>query len=438
MPVIQSKTIGSGEAPRQANQPSRKGKKAWRKNVDVSEVQKGLVELNEEIIRGGVIKEKASEDLFTLDVKGDAQLTKRSKHVKKTLKADEILAQRSAVPAVSMRKRPSDKTTNGLIPAKRQRTSWVSHKELSRLKRVADGQHDNTIDVKDATYDVWGTTTPALQADVDDFLPHEEKPKAPKTMNKAPISLLENGKQVAAVQTPSGGYSYNPVFTDYEERLAEESEKALEAERKRLAVEAADRQKQEAAARSAAEAEAAEARADLSEWEEDSEWEGFQSGGEDVKLTAKRPERKTQTQRNRIKRRKEEERLAKHKAASKAQRRQEHRIKEIADEVEEEDRNRQLILAVESDDEVTTDLKEHKLRRKQLGKYKLPEGDLEFVLPDELQESLRLLKPEGNLLKDRYRSMLVRGKVESRRHLPFHRKAARKYTEKWTYKDFKI
>ncbi|KPM40318.1 hypothetical protein AK830_g6246 [Neonectria ditissima] len=439
MPVIQSKTIGSGEAPSQLNQPSRKGKKAWRKNVDVSEVQHGLAELNEEIIRGGVIKEKTSAELFTLDVAGDSRNARKSKHVKKGLKVDEILAQRSAVPAVSMRKRPGDdKISMGITPPKRQRTGWVPYKELARLRRVADGQHDNTVDVKDATYDVWDMAPAPLQEEVDGFVLEKKKTKAPKSMKRDPISLLENGKVVPAVQTPSGGYSYNPVFTDYEERLAEESEKAIEAERKRVAAEEADRLKVEAAARSAAEAEAAEARANLSEWEEDSEWEGFQSGAEEDKVTAKRAERKTQTQRNRIQRRKEEERLAKHKAAIKAQRRQEHRIKEIAEEIEEEDRNRQLINAVESDGELATDLKDHKMRRRQLGKFKLPENDLELVLPDELQESLRLLKPEGNLLKDRYRSMLVRGKVESRRHIPFHRLANRKYTEKWTYKDFKI
>lgn len=43
---------GDGEAPNQYKQPSRKGKKAWRKNVDISEVQEGLDALNEEIIRG--------------------------------------------------------------------------------------------------------------------------------------------------------------------------------------------------------------------------------------------------------------------------------------------------------------------------------------------------------------------------------------------------
>lgn len=41
-------------APQQYKQPSRKGKKAWRKNVDVSEIQTGLENLREEIIKGSV------------------------------------------------------------------------------------------------------------------------------------------------------------------------------------------------------------------------------------------------------------------------------------------------------------------------------------------------------------------------------------------------
>ena len=39
-------------APKQHNQPSRKGKKAWRKNVDIEEVENGIDEVREEIIRG--------------------------------------------------------------------------------------------------------------------------------------------------------------------------------------------------------------------------------------------------------------------------------------------------------------------------------------------------------------------------------------------------
>lgn len=42
------------EAPQQHKQPSRKGKKAWRKNVDVSDVQAGLEQARDEVIKGSV------------------------------------------------------------------------------------------------------------------------------------------------------------------------------------------------------------------------------------------------------------------------------------------------------------------------------------------------------------------------------------------------
>lgn len=67
-----------------------------------------------------------------------------------------------------------------------------------------------------------------------------------------------------------------------------------------------------------------------------------------------------------------------------------------------------------------------------------PEKPLEVVLPDELQESLRLLKPEGNLLDDRFRTLIVQGKLEARKPISQPKKAKRKITEKWTYKDFQI
>ncbi|EAQ87163.1 hypothetical protein CHGG_03782 [Chaetomium globosum CBS 148.51] len=381
MPVLKPLS-GNPDAPQQYKQPSRKGKKAWRKNVDISEVQQGLEELTGQIIKGGVIAEKDSAELFTIDVEGDAELPKRfSKHVKKGLKADEIIAQRSAVAAVPMRKRAGDKTTDGILPVKRQRTTYITHKELTRIKKVADGHHESTVAVVDA--------------------------------------------------------DYNSAFSDYQERLIEESEKAVEAERKRLEAVEAERIKMEAAARSAAEAEAAEARADLSEWEDDSAWEGFESAGEEMSVKTKRPRRKTQAERNKIKRRKEEERKAKHEAAMKRRRAQEERIKQIALEVAEKERQMELE-KVEMSDGSDDDGNEIELRRRQLGKLKLPEKDLELVLPDELQDSLRLLKPEGNLLKDRYRSMLVRGKMEARRKIPFKKQARSKITEKWTYKDFSL
>lgn len=67
----------------------------------------------------------------------------------------------------------------------------------------------------------------------------------------------------------------------------------------------------------------------------------------------------------------------------------------------------------------------------------MPEAPLEVVLADELQDSLRALRPEGNLLKDRYRNMLLNGKIEARKSMQ-HKKPMRTVTEKWTYKDWKL
>ena len=391
-------------------------------------------------VYSGVIVEKDSAELFTLDLAGDAAIPKKYLKGSKPLKADEIIAQRSAVPAVPQRKRAGDKTTDGVLQPKRQRTSYVSHKELTRLRNVADGrQEDPMVELTEANYDPWDAQKDLEEATQDprfSFLEKSKKKVAPATLKHRPISLAASGKDIPAVKKPEGGFSYNPVYTDYEERLMTEGEKELAAEQKRLAAAEAERIKLEAAAKSAAEAEVAEAKADLSEWEEDSAWDGFESGTEDVKLSAKRPERKTQAQRNRIKRRKEEERKAKMAADIKKKNEQAALAKKIAKELSEKEESRSSVVV--KDDESSSEGDDLELRRRKLGKIALPEKDLELVLPDELQESLRLLKPEGNLLKDRYRSLLVRGKVESRRPISFAKKAKRKATEKWTHKDFML
>ncbi|PKS05875.1 hypothetical protein jhhlp_007705 [Lomentospora prolificans] len=436
MPIIEART-GSQDRPRQPKQPSRKGKKAWRKNVDISAVEEGLVELNEEIIRGGPLAERDSTDIFTIDTVGDQNLKKQlPKRLRTTLKADEIIAQRSKVPAVSSRKRTADKTTDGLVSTKRLRPNYVSHKEISRLRKVADGNHEQTVVVKDATYDVWGPTTSAATVSEElSFIPAPVKPKLPESLREKPVSLAANGKDIPAVRKPDGGFSYNPAFPDYEKRLNEEGSKAVEAEKKRLAAKEEERKKMEAAARSAAEAEAAEARAELSEWDEDSEWEGFQSGAEDTKMT-KRPERKTKAQRNKIMRRKEEERKRKHEAAMKRKQDQLNLVKKFVKEKTQQEQALMLAKLQQSDSESEGD--DERLRRRKFGKSKVPEKELELVLPDELQDSLRLLRPEGNLLRDRYRNLLVRGKLESRKHIPFKKQAKGKMTEKWTHKDFTL
>lgn len=398
-----------------------------------------IVHLNDLYYRG-IIAEKDSADLFTLDITGDPGITKRYLKNSTPLRADEIIAQRSSVPPVPLRKRPGDKTTNGIVQPKRQRTSYVSHKEFLRLRNLANGlqRGQDIIEITDSVYDPWDENHDML-AQVQDprfsFLPRLKKKKAPKTLQHRPISLAASGKAIPAVKKPEGGYSYNPSYIEYEERLVTEGEREVAAEKKRLATAEAERLKLEAAAKSAAEAEAAEARIDLSEWDEESAWEGFESGDEDVKLNDKRPERKTPAQRNKIKRRKEEERKVKHAAEIRRKHDQVMQAKNIAKSIATKKEADALVVADNDSSSGGDDLV---LRRRKLGNIHLSEKQLELVLPDELQESLRLLKPEGNLLKERYRSYLVRGKIESRRPISAAKKAKTKVTEKWTHKDFML
>jgi nucleolar protein 53 len=67
MPVLRPRS-GNPDAPQQYKQPSRKGKKAWRKNVDISEVQQGLEELTDQIIKGYVVwqREILTRNLLTV------------------------------------------------------------------------------------------------------------------------------------------------------------------------------------------------------------------------------------------------------------------------------------------------------------------------------------------------------------------------------------
>lgn len=61
-------------APATHGQTSRKGKKAWRKNVDVADIELSMERSRaEERVTGGKIAEKKDGDLFTIDTTGDVE-----------------------------------------------------------------------------------------------------------------------------------------------------------------------------------------------------------------------------------------------------------------------------------------------------------------------------------------------------------------------------
>lgn len=66
------------------------------------------------------------------------------------------------------------------------------------------------------------------------------------------------------------------------------------------------------------------------------------------------------------------------------------------------------------------------------------DAPLELILADELSENLRTLRPQGNLLGERFRNLLVNGKIETRKAVTQSKKPRRERLEKWSYKDWKL
>jgi len=279
----------------------------------------------------GVIAEKASDDLFAVDTLGSADIQKEVAKRHKPLKVDQILAQRSAVPAVPSRKRLIDVDNEG----KRKRTK-ISGKEYDRLRQIAyggDQVQKNVVQTSGAEYDPWAVQQ--VEKDPRFSFLEAKKPKVePVTLKHAPISQAKSGKAIPALPKPAGGKSYNPKFEDWQNELMRESDKAVDAEKQRL-----EDARKEAEIMERATAETESDSGEESVWE--SEWEGFSEN--ESKVTAKRPERKTPSQRNKIKRRKEAERKARHDAKMKAKEQQVQEIKKLAKSVEAKEKARAAV-----------------------------------------------------------------------------------------------
>lgn len=425
-------------APATHSQPSRKGKKAWRKNVDITEVSTGLEHVRTELIQGGIISEKESDQLFATDVVGDAEIAKQQQG-KKLLKSEEILAQRSAVPGLDGRKRKAVEIVKPGSSSKRQKNgAYVSHKELQRLRNVGS---EVAVEEQTATHDPWNAA-PAEKDPRLTFLEDVQPKREPKTLKEAPIPLSANGKRIPDIRKPSGGKSYNPLVDDWSALLAREGSTAVEAEKARLAAEAEAAAREERALAEAEKVEQQEKEDNATDYESawESEWEGFQSGGEEVHV-AKVQKRKTPAERNKVKARKEREARERWERKQKVRDAEERRISQIAKEMSARARSRRTATTTTTTTaEDSSASEDEALQRRRFGKLPIPDGPLEVVLPDELQDSLRRLKPEGNLLTDRYRNLLVNGKVEVRRRRDRaqHRLKRVERTEKWSYKDWKL
>lgn len=200
------------------------------------------------------------------------------------------------------------------------------------------------------------------------FLEEKKPVKQPETLQHPPISLASNGKPFAAVKKPRPANSYNPAFEEWDALITREGRKEVDAENKRVQDAKVHQDRMDKALAEAAIPEPDQDDNDDYESAWESEWEGIQSEAENSHLNKKRPERKTLTERSKIKKRKEAEAKAKWEKQQKKKEDQQNRIRELTKQVEKKERQRKSQAAIVVPEPDSSSDEDETLRRRKFGK----------------------------------------------------------------------
>lgn len=426
--------------PKVKQQPSRKGKAAWRKNIDISSIEAAL-ENERAAERAGlapVNEQTASSSIFVEDRAGDEEVAKVQKKKlvagKKPLKSLSILRQKDqGLAPVLGRARKADKArtgedrTGGLTPEQRAKLNGMTRKDMDKLRRLAgrdvrgafgvieeEARDGNSTKrgpqaVLSETYDVWTAPDPAATSeDVEELSRKTRKVKAPST-------ILQVRSKDVSLPLPDQGQSYNPSAEAHEALLTTALKHAqTEAEANAIEVEFMKIWKSGQGRGDLLSGETIEDKlqhmlgmkvnvvGEDADSEESSEDEDSISSG--LNASKKMAKRKTKQQRTKAKRVKEELRA---RLALKAEKQSREQLKQL--------RSLKKKLASYDDERLERALERREARERRLedkvGMFKIPKRDKEVQLGEDLAENLRGLKPEGNLLRDRLEAFQKRGLV---------------------------
>lgn len=237
------------------------------------------------------------------------------------------------------------------------------------------------------------------------------------------VPALTKAALPKSVVHPGAGISYNPTYEDHQELLRT----AHERETKRVEdMEKAEELRRRMEAGWTKRGEGIVEQMIVATGEEDEENEE-----EEQFDPVKPPQRKTAQQRRKAARVLAEKRSR----ASLAQKRQ-----QLASLSTLKSLRRTVASAQSESQRAAAERAEKKLANgligMRIGKHVVKEGDVDYQLGEDLPESFRELKPEGNLWRDRWGSMVSRGKVEPRVPVLASRKKKTKEYEKHSYKRF--
>ncbi|KAM6225158.1 ribosome biogenesis protein NOP53 [Rhynchocyon petersi] len=434
----------------------RNKKRGWRRLAQEPlglEIDQFLEDVRlQERTSGGLVSEAPDEKLFFVDTgpKNKDLKKKRTKEqrkqllLKKPLRIDLTLENTSKIPA------PKDILAHQVPNAKKLRRKqqlWerlAKEGEVPREVRKAQARllHPPTPKVKhgpqDITerpfYDIWALDNPLDRPLVgqDPFFLEQTKKKGVQR----PSRLLTKPSQAPAVEVTPAGASYNPTFEDHQALLRAAHEVELQRQKdsakleRQLALPSAD----QAATTESTFKELCEGLLEESDGEAEPGENQRLEKGVDQSLPAPTPlvtaEKKTEQQRRREKAART---LRRQQAALRTARLRHQELfrlrgikAQVAQRLAELARRREWRQArrlAEAD------------KPRRLGRLKYQAPDIDVQLSSELSDSLRTLKPEGNILRDRFKSFQRRNMIEPRERAKFTRKYKVKLVEKRAFRE---
>ncbi|XP_017579007.1 ribosome biogenesis protein NOP53 [Pygocentrus nattereri] len=431
---------GSGQTTGRRKRVNKNKKKNWNKYSDIQDVEEFLDDVRlQERAAGGLIADKPDDSLFFVDTGNQKSVPEpggvgKKGRNSKPLRIDLILQPDSRIAPpkdVLAHQRPNAKKERRIAQkAEKLAAMGVLPRRQKLLRRppAAPSVKEKPVTSKDPErnfYDLWSAGGPET-AD----LYYLEQTK--KKLVKRPEKLNEKPSVLPAVEVIAPGGSYNPDFFSHQALLLEAHEvevqklKAEERLQRKLAINKADVATEMSTFKEQIEG--------LVEEEEEPNPEAEQVADavdESVGSAAQR-EKKTEKQRKKEKaeRMKELQKKAERKMIDSRQ--QLFKLRSISADVKEmAQRTRRRRVQRKARQEAQKSLP------RRLGKLKFQAPDLDIQLSDEIPGSLRTLKPEGSILKDRFKSLQKRNLIEPRERAKFKRKHKLKYVEKRAFREIK-
>merc|ERR1711997_789299 len=307
---------------------------------------------------------------------------------------------------------------NGIVKAKTKLQK--KHRELENLKKAASEIERTTRRRTKFDFDLWSDmdNVEAKKVNENDWLDLNTKNHTLKNtrnlQRKAPEDLLETPSDLKAVEVPHSGSSYNPSLKDHQDLLwkaaiveinKDKAEHKIEYHTTRMFPTADKAPTKESWIKEMSEG-IPKLDKDMVEETEDNE---NVEDEDDEEEEAKMFKPKTKKQKNREKREKYEENRKKAEEEDKKKSQDVFKLRSMRKEMTLEDQAAVL----------RSNIKEAKKKEKRsmpalLSGAKYEEAEIPLKLGEELTGNLRCLKPEGNLLEDRFKSLQKRNIFETR------------------------